>query len=178
MGNQVLLWSIVILPWLTIFFMKKQNIKRFIPVALLSIVYSIIAVEVGQTLNWWVVKETPYPLRSVPNVFSLNPVITMWIFQFAYGRFWLYTAIEIVANLVFAYLYLGYLLSSRNIYQFIGAGPLLVFLMTTAAGILLYCYQIWQEGIFANSHSKDTAMKVVAQPAMKLLTEEKDNKDD
>lgn len=152
MSNQVLSWSILLLPWLTLIFMKKENIKRFMPTVLLSIIYSVLAVQVGDTLKWWVVKEPVYPLHSLPNVFGLNPVMTIWIFQFTYGRFWLYTATEVVVNLVFPYLYLGYFLSIRNIFQFTGGSPFYVFLMTTAAGILLYCYQMWQEGIFAQSN--------------------------
>lgn len=152
MSNQVLSWSIILLPWLTLFFIKKENIKRFMSTVLLSIIYSMLAVQMGDTLKWWVVNEPVYPLRSLPNVVGLNPVMTMWIFHFTYGRFWLYMAIEVVANLVFPYLYLGYFLSRRNIFQFTGGSPFYVFLMTTAAGILLYCYQMWQEGIFARSN--------------------------
>lgn len=152
MSNQILSWVIIILPWLTLFFMKKESIKRYMPIALLSIIYSMIAVQVGDSLKWWVVKEMPYPLRSLPNIFGLNPVMTMWIFYFTYGRFWLYMTTEIVANLVFSYLYLGYFLSIRNIFQFTGGSPFRVVLMTTTAGILLYCYQKWQEGIFVRSY--------------------------
>ncbi len=34
MSNQILLWSVLILPWLTLFFMKKEDIKRLMPASL------------------------------------------------------------------------------------------------------------------------------------------------
>ncbi|WP_269083310.1 hypothetical protein [Ornithinibacillus contaminans] len=36
MLNQVILWGILIAPWLTLFFMKKDAIKRYMPVAIFA----------------------------------------------------------------------------------------------------------------------------------------------
>jgi hypothetical protein len=48
MSNQVLLWSMLILPWLTLFFMSTENIKKWTPVALFSALTSVLAVELGE----------------------------------------------------------------------------------------------------------------------------------
>ncbi len=149
MSNQVLLWSIVVLPWLTVFFLKEGNFRRFMPTALLAIVYSLIIVQAGGTLKWWMVKETPYPLQSLPNVFSLNPVIIMWILQFTYGRFWIFLATEVVTNLIFTYGYLNYFMTIRNVFQFIRFSPFKLFIVITIISMLLYCFQMWQDGAFA-----------------------------
>ena len=151
MNNQVLLWLIIIIPWLSVFFLKKGNFRQFMPTALLAIVYSITMVQVGGTLKWWMVKQTPYPLQSLPNVFSLNPVIIMWILQFTYGRFWLYLATEVVTNLLFTYAYLNYFMTSRNVFQFIGLGPFALFIIITVVSILLYWFQMWQDNTFSRS---------------------------
>lgn len=77
MNNQVILWTLAIGPWLPMFFMKKENVKRFMPTALLSVVMSLLVVQIGEVLEWWVFKEYAYPLRSPSYVYSLNPIITI-----------------------------------------------------------------------------------------------------
>jgi len=64
MSNQAILWASLILPWLALPFMQTENIKRFMPTALLSAITSIMVVEVGEVLQWWHFKEAAYPLLS------------------------------------------------------------------------------------------------------------------
>jgi hypothetical protein len=66
-----------ILPWFTLFFMKRDDIKRYMTVALFATITSILIVEIGDTLRWWVVKETANPLHSLSYLYETNPVITM-----------------------------------------------------------------------------------------------------
>jgi hypothetical protein len=152
MNNQIILWALAIVPWLPMFFMSKENLKRFMPTALLSVVLSLLVVQIGEVLEWWVFKEYAYPLRSPSYVYSLNPIITILIFRYTYRRFWLFILIEAVANLGFAYLYIGYFLTIRGIVQYLKFGPIHVFIITTVMGIMLYLYQMWQEGIFIRSN--------------------------
>lgn len=155
MSNQIILWALLILPWFSIFFVKKETLKRFMPTAFLAVIISVIVVEVGVTLKWWIFKEYAYPLRSPSYIFSLNPLITIMIFRFTYGRFWLYLATDTVFNLGFSYLYIGYFLVSRGILQYLERGPLFVTLITTITGVLIYYYQGWQEGIFAERYKNN-----------------------
>ncbi len=146
MSNQVIMWSTIIMPWFTLFLMKKEDIKRFMPVGLFSSLMSIIAVEAGQTLGWFVFGETAYPLKTPAYVFGLNIIITMWIFYFLYGRFWTYLAIDAVLNFAFIYLFHVYFLGSLGVFHEVGITPWVNALITTAFGILTYGYQVWQEG--------------------------------
>lgn len=174
MSNQAILWSMLILPWFTLFFMKREDIKRYMPVALFAAITSILIVEVGDTLKWWAVKETAYPLHNISYLYGLNPVLTMWLLRFTYGRFWLYMVIDAVLNLGFAYLVLNYFLSSRGIFLYIGITPFQTFLITTAHGILLYGYQIWQEAIFARSYRTGFSMGLQPAAAKPLYQDEQD----
>lgn len=163
MNNQVILWSMLILPWLTLFFMKKEDIKRYMPAALFAAITSIAIIEAGETLKWWAIKETVYPLHNISYVYGMIPVLTMWLFRFTYGRFWLYMAIDSILNLGFTYLVLGYYLSNRGIFEYIGITPFQTFLIVTAHGILLYAYQIWQVGVFVRPDR--TSFSTNLQPA-------------
>ena len=161
MSNQVILWSMIILPWFTLFFMRKNDIKRFMPVGLFAALSSIILVEAGQTLGWFAYGETAYPFRTPAYIFGLNIIVTMWLFYFTYGRFWTYLAIDTVLNFGFIYLFHVYYLGSKGIFREVGITPLENVLLATIHGIITYGYQVWQEGALKQAEQKRTHMQPV-----------------
>ncbi|MCM1565811.1 MAG: hypothetical protein NC238_07635 [Dehalobacter sp.] len=168
MSNQVILWSMIILPWFTLFFMRKEDIKRLMPVGLFAVLTSIIVVEAGQTLGWFVYGETAYPLKTPSYIFGLNIITTIWLLYFTYGRFWTYLAIDIVLNFGFIYLFHVYFLGSRGIFYEVGITPLQNVLYATIHGILTYGYQVWQEGALKQAERTRTHMQpVLAKPLTK-----------
>ncbi|BBB93477.1 MAG TPA: hypothetical protein PKA28_19360 [Methylomusa anaerophila] len=177
MSNQVLLWLILILPLLTLFFMPKENIKRWTPVALFSALTSVIAVELGENLGWFIYEEAAYPLRTPSYIiFGLNIVVTIWSFHFLYGRFWRYIVIDTVLNFGFIYLFHVYFLGGRGLFHEVGLTPFLNTLIVTFDGVLAYGYQIWQEEIFVRSETKSADYASNLQPAAaKPLPENQDN---
>ncbi|HMM19947.1 MAG TPA: hypothetical protein PKA10_04335 [Selenomonadales bacterium] len=177
MSNQVLLWSILVLPWLSLFLMSKENIKRWMPVALFSALTSVLVVELGENLGWFVYGEAAYPLRtSSCIIFGLNIVTSMWLFYFLYGRFWRYIIIDTILNFGFIYLFHIYFLGGRGLFQEVGITPLLNTLIVTFDGILVYGYQMWQEEILAPSEIRSTGYSSNLQPAAtKPLPEDQDN---
>jgi len=151
----------LIIPWLTLFLVKKNDIKRFMPVAFFSIIISVIVTEAGITTGLWNIWETTFPLSQIPTyTFGIIPVVVIWIFKFTYGQFWLYFVLDCVLNLVFVYLILP-LLAGRGILDFT---PAPIHIITSVAhDVLLYGYQIWQEGIFARS--EQTSLSLNLHPA-------------
>lgn len=143
MSNQVLLWSSLIIPWLTLLLMKKEDIKRFMPLTLFTITIMVIVIQIGITTGLWVIRETTFPLVTIPSyVYGVYPVGAMWIFKFTYGRFWLYLITELVVNFVLVVLVLPWL-DRRGIIVF--HTPLITFFIVTGVGMLLYIYQLWQD---------------------------------
>lgn len=59
--NQIILWSMFIVPWLTLFFMKKEEVRRYIPVALFAAATSVIIHDVGLRLGFWVIQDVAFP---------------------------------------------------------------------------------------------------------------------
>ena len=53
MSNETILWATLILPWLSLIFMPKEDIKRYISVGLLSTILCIIVIEAGIRHDWW-----------------------------------------------------------------------------------------------------------------------------
>lgn len=144
MSNQVVLWSMLILPWATLFFFDKNELRRFLPVALLSIIISSVAQQAGITLGLWTVNQTIYPLnQTLSYIYGLAPVVTLWLFKYTYQRFSWYLGVDTLINLFFAYLFTPWL-DSRGIKDFT-TSSLILFLIITAISLLLYLYQTWQE---------------------------------
>lgn len=177
MSNQILLWSMLLLPWLTLFFLPKESIRRWMPVALFSALTSVLAVDLGENLGWFIYGEAAYPLSTSSYViFGLNIVVAMWLFHFLYGRFWRYLAIDTVLNFIFIYFFHVYFLGSRGLFQEVGLTPLLNTLIVSFDGVLAYGYQMWQEEIFARAEVKSAGYSSNVQPATaKLLPEEQSN---
>ncbi|WP_371370982.1 hypothetical protein [Sporomusa aerivorans] len=174
MSNQVILWA-MLLPWLTLFFMDREDIKRFMPMALLTAVTGAIIVEAGITLQLWGVRETLYPLNQIPPyIYGAVPAFTIWIFKLTYGRFGLYVATNAVVDLGFAYIVLPWLVT-RGIFEFLSSS-LLVYLINIGHEFALYGYQMWQEGIFTRSEKSTYAANLQPVAAKPLPPEDDSNK--
>ncbi|GAE30385.1 hypothetical protein [Halalkalibacter hemicellulosilyticus] len=86
---ELFLWALVIGSWFTLLLLKKEDIKRYMPAALLAsylmIIYNIFA---SNRSHW----EIHYPIIPaldplfISGVFGVFPVITIWVFYFTYRR--------------------------------------------------------------------------------------------
>ncbi|MEA4925751.1 MAG: hypothetical protein VB084_10615 [Syntrophomonadaceae bacterium] len=167
MTNQIIVWAMLTVPWLTLFFMKKEDIRRFMPLALFTMLVTSIVFEAGITYKLWNTKVTTYPLnQTISYIYGMAPVVAMWVFKFTYGRFWLYAVADTVFNLGFGFIFTPWLAS-------LGIKDLLtsrfnVFLIVTGLAVLLYIYQMWQENAWADR--KITAYEL--QPARKRQPQE------
>jgi len=147
MSNQIFSWSTFVLPWLTLFLMKKEDIKRYMPVALFAALLTTIIHDVGIDLGFWTVRGRAFPLyEMLPYFYGLIPVLTLWIFKFTNGRFRLYFITNLVLDIGFAFYFLGSLLPARGIYALVGITRTQVVFINVVHITLLYIYQKWQEG--------------------------------
>lgn len=164
MSNQVIVWSILILPWFSLFLLKKDEIRRFMPLALFTMVVTSIVMEAGIRLNLWQIRETIFPLnQTLSYIYGLAPVVAIWVFKYTYGRFWRYMAVDAVFNLGFAFLFTPWL-ANRGIKD-LYTSRWSLFLIVTALSLLLYLYQMWQE----NAWAERKAPAYELQPAQKQL---------
>jgi hypothetical protein len=148
----VLLWASLILPWFTLFFLKKQSIKRYMPVAiftsLLMVVYNIIAYN----QNHWEIQVSIIPSLKplfVSGVFGVFVIITIWIFHYTYGNFLKFLITNIIVDFIFAIFPIHYLLQEKlGIYQLINITPWERFFLFVVFSVIIYLYQKWQEEVF------------------------------
>ncbi|MGR3763363.1 hypothetical protein [Rossellomorea sp. NS-SX7] len=147
MINKLILWFILIAPWFSLFFLKKEDIKRFIPVSLLASFLMLVYNLVAENQNHWVINVSIIPSLEpafVSGVFGTFPVITLWIFHFSFGRFWRYTVINVIADFMFAFFPIHYLLQNvLGIYDLVTITPFERFILFVTFAMILYGFQAW-----------------------------------
>lgn len=102
--NQMIMWGLFILSWLSLLFIGKVHLKRFLPVALLFVtVINTIIYQAAYHYDWW--REMSLfrwdKMANIPWVYSRYLVATIWIFKLTFGRFIIY----IITNLFYSPLF-------------------------------------------------------------------------
>ncbi|WHX98061.1 hypothetical protein [Neobacillus sp. DY30] len=155
MLNKIVLWTILIAPWFTLFLVKKENIKRFMPAAMCASYLMIIYNVVANNQKHWVINETIIPWLKplfVSGVFGAFPVITLWVFDYAYGNFRKYLVTNIIIDFMFAVFPIHYLFQEvLGIYELVNITLWGRFFLFVFFSIVIYGYYKWQEDMF---HSK------------------------
>ncbi|MTV50958.1 hypothetical protein GJ688_18745 [Heliobacillus mobilis] len=142
MSNQVFSWILLIVPWLTILFMKEEDRKRYIPSALFTAVTSGIIYQLGMIANLWYFGDVNFPVI----MYGLFSIAAIWVLKFTYGRFWAYIITNAILDLGFAFLLFPWF-GRREI---IGVGPwtgLFVYSINFFHSALIYGFQLWQDDI-------------------------------
>lgn len=157
MSNTIFLWSQLVLPWISIFFMEKLQLKRFMPVALFTTIILIIISEFAYVHKWWIIKEYIFSIgyiTNIPTTFGLFIIGTLWIFYFTYSRFWLYLLTNIVIDSIF-FLFISKWYVHRGIIEFglLNKWQIVIFL-TLPVAILIYLYQLWQDEAFLKRYNR------------------------
>ena len=175
MSNQFILWSIWIIPWFSLLFIPKKDIKRYMPAALFTAITNIIIVDMGVSWNWWTIRESIYPLNEVLPLAFAFLAMELWILKYTYGRFLLFTVTEVLLTFVFILLVQPWL-SFLGIWVRINVTNFLAYLPAIPQFILIYLYQMWQEDTLVPAIKKLFSPKL--QPAAtKPIFEDEDNTD-
>lgn len=97
---------IVLLPWLSVLFMGKGNIKRFSPAGVFIVLCELLFQVVGQKRNWWKFYDKPKSFAKDMLPFSLGPYMpmSMWLLRLSYGNFKKFLYLNAVADTMFAFL--------------------------------------------------------------------------
>ena len=150
--SKIVLWAILVIPWLTLFFLKKDQVKHFMPVGILSSFLMLLYNLVAYNEKHWIIKVHILPwLKPSFESFILSGFIvtTIWVFHFTYQRFWIYLLTNITIDFMFAIFPLPYLLQNKlAIYQLVNITPSGRFIIFVILSIVIYGYQKWQEEIF------------------------------
>lgn len=94
-----------ILSWITVYFIPKNTVKRYLPASTMSALLVMTTVFIGTHYHSWEVKG-----GTKTRIFNILSVIlgpfsvgTLWIFRLTFGKFWLYLLTNFVQNLIYAF---------------------------------------------------------------------------
>lgn len=136
--------GLLLLSWLTVFFIPKNEFKKYTPVATFASLIVIIESMLAIPFKWWTVKGGL--LIKVFNDLSLilGPffVGTIWIFRFTFGKFWLYTLTNTLMDLFLAYP-INWLMQKFKLYKLVNFKSKHVFYTGICYAFVIYVYQLF-----------------------------------
>lgn len=163
MWDQIILWTILAGSWLTLFFMRRDTIKRYFPVALFMALIVTIIFEIAYVRQWWEMMEWIVPWGRITNVsfvYGSFFVGTMWIFALTYRSLGLFLLVNLVIDGLQAFVLSPFLFEGRW-YRLVNMNSFQVFLLMFGTSVVLYMYQGWQERIFKRTEQEYTTSKAI-----------------
>lgn len=96
---------IVIVPWLTLIFMGKRDIKRYAPAGIFIIIFEILNHLYGHGRKWWKFydKKPSFLRDELP--FSIGPYgpLSMWLLKNSFGNFKKFIILNVIADGLFSF---------------------------------------------------------------------------
>jgi hypothetical protein len=137
---------LIVVPWLSLLFIGKHNLKRFSLAGIVIVLVEIINHKIGQKRKWWIFydKRKSFLKNELP--FSIGPYmpLSMWLLKFSYGNFKKFVLLNVIADGLFAFPIITFIkkmkilrLNKLNNFQF--------FLYIHYKAYILYGVQYWYE---------------------------------
>jgi hypothetical protein len=105
---KVFLWLMLLLPFLSVPLLGKKSLKRFLPAALFMALLVKYEGKIAKKRKWWWYFEQIHPKVSGGFPLTWGPFLvgSMWILKLTYGKFWIYTIVNLIIDSGFTYLFL------------------------------------------------------------------------
>ena len=142
-------WLSLIIPWASLFLMKRDAVRRYMPVALFVTAINTIIAQLAWSYHWWTNEKPLFPWARVADIaftYGIFLVGTMWIFYFTFRRFWLYLVVNLVIDGIFAFGATTWL-ESHGVLRRGSITHFQFYLMAIGVALVIYLYQLWQEGV-------------------------------
>jgi hypothetical protein len=152
---KIVLWAFFLLPWISLIFMKKPAIRRYMPVALFATLINTIIYQVAWTYDWWKYKETLFSWDKVVQmhtVYGFFLVGTIWIFYFTFRKFWLFVIVNLIVDCIYSFGFRALWKKLKITTATANLSPLEGVLLMTIISLILYIYQMWQEGLIGGKN--------------------------
>ncbi|CAH0347338.1 hypothetical protein EKG37_12360 [Robertmurraya yapensis] len=136
--------GLFLIPWLTTFFIPKNEFKKYTPVASFAALLVVIESMLSVPFKWWTVKGGN--LNKVFNDLSLilGPFFigTIWIFRFTFGKFWLYIMVNALMDLFLAYP-INWLMQKLRVYKLVNFKSKHIFYTAISFALVIYGFQLF-----------------------------------
>ncbi|MDQ0256329.1 hypothetical protein J2S74_003749 [Evansella vedderi] len=138
--------AMVIISWLTLPFLGRRNIKRFLPAAILVGLLEAWNVQIGKKRKWWVFynNRNSYIANEFP--FNIGPFFigTMWILKWTYGDFKKFITLNAIVDGFFAFIN-SWIMEKLKVAQLVRMNRFQFFLYLFYKAFILYGFQYFFE---------------------------------
>lgn len=141
-NNKMFLLGLMILPWMSVPFIKKQTIRRFLPGALFICVWVAVESMIANKRVWWRFYEKLIPNAMAEIPFIVGPffVGSLWILKFTWGKFLRYLFVNFIVDIMFVYPGL-FLLKKMGIVSLVRLKHYQMLLIFLTKSVLMYGFQ-------------------------------------
>lgn len=96
---------ILVVPWLSLLFLGRRNVKRYAFAGAFIVVFAILNQLLGHMRKWWKFYEKKVSFLKGELPFSMGPFmpLSMWILKNSYGNFKKFILLNMVADGFFAF---------------------------------------------------------------------------
>ncbi len=140
-NRKLFLLALLILPWLTIPFMGKNMLKKYLPATIFIKTVTIALDIYGEKKKWWRFYRGIPPFNSM-NFFDFGPyfVASLWILKLTYGKFRFFLITNFILHILFISKGIKYA-KKYKIFSLINLSRLQYLVIDFLRAILLYAFQ-------------------------------------
>lgn len=143
----IFMWSGLIVPWLTLFFLDGRVIRRYLPAALAVSLLNNVTSQLAWHYHWWTINRPMFAWSKAidfPFIYGAFLVGTIWIMAYTFHKWWMYAIANMAIDAFFSFVMPGVLRAMNLIDVHISSWELYGILLFSA--LLLYVFQLWFEG--------------------------------
>jgi hypothetical protein len=131
----------LILSWLTLPFLGKNALKKYLASGIFICVLTKFLDKFGERKKWWRFYKAISPLNSM-DFFNFGPYLatSLWMLKLFYGKFWAFLVSNTILQIVFIYWGLKYVKRFR-ILSLVVLTKLQYLVIDIIRAILLYSFQ-------------------------------------
>lgn len=135
--------GLILISWATVIFLPKKSFFKYLPVSLFSSLITLTEYLLGSPRNWWKAKGGTKTIANNGLTFTFGPyfVGNLWIFHLTYGRFWLYTLLNLILDYLLAYPFNSFF-ERINLYKLNKIKPINLCLISLSYSFVNYGFQL------------------------------------
>lgn len=148
--SKAIQYAFLVLPWFSLIFIKKENIRRYTPVVIITALIVTITHEIAYSQKWWILPDFITPWGNITGIcytYGAFLVGTLWIFHLTFKKFWLYALVNLVVDWLWAYPIIHFF-ESWNIFQYVNFREWNVWMLAFSQALVVYLFQMWFEKTF------------------------------
>jgi hypothetical protein len=134
--------AMILISWLSLPFVGRSSIKRFLPASIFIIIFEALNVQIGKKRKWWVFYNKPNSYISGEFPFNIGPffVGTIWILKWTYGNFKKFILLNAIVDAFFAFV-IAKLTEKQKVAKLVRLNHFQFFLYMFYKAFILYGFQ-------------------------------------